>query len=526
MNSGCSSAGPGSSGPRGPARPRRWQPSKRPPTRDPPCGPSTAGPCSPRATLGSCSRSSHSCPRRPWPGPGAIQPTRTFRCRAPRASSCSERRSWRASCGASPRATSAATSRSGARSRSMRPARASPFAAVSAPRNPPASGAGQDHDPPVWLLADRLRRHVGVALEREVYPAPLEGGHRLELQHLARLDDALRGPVGDLAQLALPPAAIVLDVDEDPRPGPHLPRQHQVDEMLEGRKSLALAADGGPEPFAPLLAALLARRRLGWTRLGRGAVGNGRDLGCPRLAPATAVVASGSPVAVEWAVVASGRPIPIEPAAVVAPWPAVAVGAATVSCKAATVAIEAATPAAVVSVAVPRWRRRERASGSGLALGRGATELGARRGQDARRLGAHAQHTPAARGEDLEVQVVEPDAERLTGEAEGLLDGLAGELAVRGGGAHRRLPRRPWRPRWRSVAFADAVRSRDDRSGLGCAGAPAGRAVDVGAVGTATGKRGLWSTANAGVRPKSGNIPPQPVVKNCWTIWYKVDTIR
>ena len=42
-------------------------------------------------------------------------------------------------------------------------------------------------------------------------------------------------------------------------------------------------------------------------------------------------------------------------------------------------------------------------------------------------------------------------------------------------------------------------------------------------VGAATGKRGVWSTANAGVQPKSGNIPPQPVVRNCWTIWYSVD---
>ena len=53
----------------------------------------------------------------------------------------------------------------------------------------------------------------------------------------------LRGPPGDLAQLALPSPAIVLDVHQHPRPGTHAPRQHQVDQVLERRQPLALAAD-------------------------------------------------------------------------------------------------------------------------------------------------------------------------------------------------------------------------------------------------------------------------------------------
>ena len=38
---------------------------------------------------------------------------------------------------------------------------------------------------------------------------------------LPRLDDAFGGAVGDLAQLALAPAAVVLDVDQDARPLAH-----------------------------------------------------------------------------------------------------------------------------------------------------------------------------------------------------------------------------------------------------------------------------------------------------------------
>ena len=44
----------------------------------------------------------------------------------------------------------------------------------------------------------------------------LDCRHCLELDDLAGLEDALRRPVGDVPELLLPPAAIVLDVDCDP----------------------------------------------------------------------------------------------------------------------------------------------------------------------------------------------------------------------------------------------------------------------------------------------------------------------
>src|SRR4029079_11402129 len=52
-----------------------------------------------------------------------------------------------------------------------------------------------------------------------------------------------RSALGELAQLALATAAVVLDVDEHPGPGAHLLREHQVDQVLERREALALPAD-------------------------------------------------------------------------------------------------------------------------------------------------------------------------------------------------------------------------------------------------------------------------------------------
>ena len=79
-----------------------------------------------------------------------------------------------------------------------------------------------------------------------------------ELEHLAGLGDVLGGPQGEVAELALAPAAVVLDVDEDARPVAHLLAEHEVDEVLEGRQALALAADEGAEG---LLRVALGRRR-------------------------------------------------------------------------------------------------------------------------------------------------------------------------------------------------------------------------------------------------------------------------
>ena len=53
--------------------------------------------------------------------------------------------------------------------------------------------------------------------------------------------------LGDLAQLALAAAPVVLDVHEDAGPGAEPLREHQVDDVLEGREPLALPADQGAE---------------------------------------------------------------------------------------------------------------------------------------------------------------------------------------------------------------------------------------------------------------------------------------
>src|SRR6188768_1337292 len=104
-------------------------------------------------------------------------------------------------------------------------------------------GPRDENDPPIRLLADRLGRDRRMIAEGEVDPAPLEGRHRLELEHLPGLHDPRRGTVGKLPQLAFPPAAVVLDVDEDPRPRSDLLGEHQVDQVLKGGQPLALAPD-------------------------------------------------------------------------------------------------------------------------------------------------------------------------------------------------------------------------------------------------------------------------------------------
>ena len=82
------------------------------------------------------------------------------------------------------------------------------------------------------------------------------------------------------------------------------------------------------------------------------------------------------------------------------------------------------------SVVAARRGGRQRRGGGGLTLGRRSAQRRARRGDDPGGLGAHAEDAPAARRQDLEVEVVELRAEGLSGQLERLLDGLAGELLV------------------------------------------------------------------------------------------------
>ena len=86
-------------------------------------------------------------------------------------------------------------------------------------------------------------------------PAPFKGRHRLQLEHLAGLLDPCRGPVREVAELALAPTPVVLHVDEDAGPLAHPPRQHQVDQVLERRQAFALSADERTERLMAVLVA-------------------------------------------------------------------------------------------------------------------------------------------------------------------------------------------------------------------------------------------------------------------------------
>src|SRR4051794_13994576 len=348
------------------------------------------------------------------------------------------------------------------------------------------SAPRQDDDPPVRLLADRLRRDGLVVAKRQVDPAPLEGGHRLQLEHLAGLDDALRGACGEVDQLPLASAAVVLDVDEDTCPLAGPPREHQVDEVLERREALALAADERPEGLAigavadhvepaglaladldgHALEAEVAHQRLedlatrgqrlrrGLRRLELGALHGERpacgrdrgDLGRAQLGAAArgTVVLPGSGGA---AVVATGPAIGVLPPGSAAGPVVAARGAVTalrpvavVAARRGTRTVVAARPtvATLGPVAVLRSRaailagrlRRHWLGLGGFALGCGPAERAAWRRHDPCRLRAHAEDPAAARGEDLEVEVPQAHAELVAGRLDGLLDGLAGELLV------------------------------------------------------------------------------------------------
>ena len=109
--------------------------------------------------------------------------------------------------------------------------------------------AGQHDYASVGFLADRLSADAIVIAQREMDPATLESRHGLQLEHLPGLDDALRGAIGQISQLAFAPAPVVLDIDQDARPLADALRQQQIDEVLESGKPLALAPDQGSQGF-------------------------------------------------------------------------------------------------------------------------------------------------------------------------------------------------------------------------------------------------------------------------------------
>src|SRR5450759_1801300 len=350
------------------------------------------------------------------------------------------------------------------------------------------SDAARQHDyASIRRFTDRLRGDELMITKRQMDPAPFEGRHRLQLEHLVGLHDALGGAVGKISKLVLTTASVVLDINEDPRPFADALREQQIDEMLQGGEAFAFASDQGaqslllvslpnnvqavrlagldlnadiePELGHELLEDLFCRRHSLWRDLSRfGPLGVrsdpsssnlgeilGRQAGLratlwtvitrpPIGTSATAAIAV--EMAATWArtaIATWARAAVARGATVVATWAraAVARGATVVATWARTaVAVMAVVPVVTRAlVAIWCWGRqwdlRRR-----LTLGGNATQQRLGRGENACRLGAHAKDTSGTRGQDLEVEIVMANSELLTGVAKGLFDRLAGELAV------------------------------------------------------------------------------------------------
>ena len=73
---------------------------------------------------------------------------------------------------------------------------------------------------------------------------------------------------------------------------------------------------------------------------------------------------------------------------------------------------------------------RQRHLGGGFPLGGRATQKRTWGGEDPGGLGAHTQDSPAARRQDLEVELVEAHAEFVSGSSKSFFHGLAREFAV------------------------------------------------------------------------------------------------
>ena len=307
--------------------------------------------------------------------------------------------------------------------------------------------------------------------QREMDPAPLEGRHGLKLEHLAGLHDAFGGAVGKISELLLATAPVVLDINEDPRPFADAFREQQVDEMLQGRETFALASDEGAQSFllvslpndvqAVRLASLdldadietelghelledLFRSRHGlwryFSRLGtlgvrsdasssnlRQLIGRQAGLGAtlravitraPIGASATAAVTVDAVATGVRATVATGARATVD---------AVARGAR------ATIPVLDVVPllarAVIAVVAIWGWGGQRDLCRS-LTLGGNATKKRLGRGENARRLSTHPKDTSGAWGQDLEVEIVVANSKLLAGVAKGLFDRFAGELAV------------------------------------------------------------------------------------------------
>jgi hypothetical protein len=146
---------------------------------------------------------------------------------------------------------------------------------------------------------------------------------------------------------------------------------------------------------------------------------------------ASAVIAAATGCGVARRPILTGRSV----ATVAASEPAAVAGTAPVaeSRSSAPVAIAVAEcrPIAERPVTISGGRGRKWCLRSCVPLGGCSAERRPRRGHDPGGLGAHPEDATAARREDLEVEVVEAGAERLSSVAEGFLDRLPGEFLVR-----------------------------------------------------------------------------------------------
>ena len=177
----------------------------------------------------------------------------------------------------------------------------------------------------------------------------------------------------------------------------------------------------------------------------------------------------------------------------------------------------------VVAVAVGR---SSRGVGAGNGVAAAASRFGAAppsadrgRGHDPGGLGAHAEDAPAARGEDLEVEVVEPGTEGFARLAQRLFDGLAGELAI-----------------FAHVSVVSLV-------GSGVRGVPGGSSCqpmiscrhpsgsphvcsDQVVVAFARGSAGCGLGRTPASSRGSGTSRPSPTIRYCWMIEKSVATIQ
>jgi len=165
--------------------------------------------------------------------------------------------------------------------------------------------------------------------------------------------------------------------------------------------SIRPATTGGARAAVAVESAGAARARAAVTRGARAAVGRGGAV------PVRSSFAGRSPIRRRGAIVAPGRTR----------------GAVSIP----VVAEVTIAPGSVLAVVDGRGQR---SLSGGFSLGSGAAQRGPGSGQDTRGLSAHPEHAAAARGQDLEIELVEADTKLVSGSSKSFLHRLARELTV------------------------------------------------------------------------------------------------